>query len=69
MKIHQLRSADSKNPPAAKSLIQKPTNCSLNTLDSSWWIFTKGTSQSVDFSEKHFEAGGFLLGGIDISYP
>jgi len=30
MKIHQLRSADSKNPPTAKCLIQKPTNCSVN---------------------------------------
>jgi len=30
MKIHQLRSADSKNPPTAKCLIQKPTNCSVD---------------------------------------
>jgi len=35
-------------------------------IDSSWWIFRKGTSQLVDFSEKHFAAGGFLLGGIGI---
>ena len=30
MKIRHLRSADSKNPPTAKCLIQKPTNCSVN---------------------------------------
>jgi len=53
MKIHQLRSAWSKNPPTAV------------WGHSSWWIFRKGTSQLVDFSEKHFAAGGFLLGGIE----
>jgi len=34
--------------------------------EQSWWIFRKGTSQLVDFSEKHFAAGGCLLGGIDL---
>ena len=37
--------------------------------DSSWWIFRKSTSQLVDFSGKHFAAGGFLLGGIDLWKP
>jgi len=36
-KIHQLQSAWSKNPPNAV------------WIDSSWWIFRKGTSQLVDF--------------------
>jgi len=27
----------------------------------------KGTSQLVDFLEKHMAASGFLLGGIDMS--
>ena len=57
MKIHQLRSADSKNPPTANCLIQKPTNCSvkiavrefLGKALRSWWIFRKSTSQLVDF--------------------
>ena len=53
MKIHQLRSAWSKNPPTAV------------WRHSSWWIFRKGTLQFVDFSGKHFAAGGFLLGGIE----
>jgi len=53
MKIHQLRRAWSKNPPTAV------------WRHSSWWVFRKGTSQLVDFSEKHFAAGGFLLGGIE----
>jgi len=35
-------------------------------IDSSWWIFRKSISQLVDFSEKHFAAGGFLLGGIEV---
>ena len=55
MKIHQLRSADSKNLPTAKCLIQKPTNCSVNRVGGflekalrSWWIFRKNTSQLVD---------------------
>jgi len=65
MKIHQLRSADSTNPPTAKCLIQNPPTAVW--IDSSWWIFRKGISQLVEFSEKHFAAGGFLLGGIDVS--
>jgi len=48
MKIHQLRSADLKNPPTAKRLIQKPTNCSVNRY------------QLVDFYERHFAVGGFF---------
>ena len=31
IKIYQLRSADSKNPPTVKCLIQKTANCSVNT--------------------------------------
>ena len=50
--IYQLQSAWSENPPTAV------------WIDSSWWIFREGISQLVDFSKKHFAAGGFLLGGI-----
>ena len=55
-KIHQLQSAWSKNPPTPV------------WVDSSWWIFRKGTSQLVDISEEHFEAGVFILGGIENIY-
>jgi len=34
-------------------------------IDCSWWIFRKGTSELVDFSDKPFAVGGFLLRWIN----
>jgi len=74
MLSHLISTPPNENPSTAKCWFEKSTNCKV--LDpkkqptavwthSSWWIFRKGTSQLVDFSEKHFAAGGFLLGGIE----
>jgi len=67
------------NPPTAKCLFEKSTNCRVLDLKtpnysvnrcscrcSSWWIFRKkkNTSQLVDFPEKHFAVGGLLLGEV-----
>jgi len=61
MKIHQMRSACSKNPPNAKCLIRKPTNYSVSRLQlMDFWkikIFLKFKEHFK--KKKHFAVGGF----------